>query len=260
MRNSLARSREKLADAFWPGPLTIILPRGSAITPLVSAGRHTVALLPKAPRCRSAASAFGGPIAAPSANRSGFTSPTTAAHVMAELAGRIPLILDGGSCDIGLESTVLDISGDTPTVLRPGAVTLEMLRATIGDVHSHEAVLQPADLALSPGQHSRHYAPHTPAFRFTRDQWPVVEKWAQTQGPVVLLSHDDSVLIGVPSETIRMPSLAADYAQAFYSALREADQKNAAVILLLMPEKTDGLWVAVADRVRLRHRTIRPAC
>lgn len=242
---------EKLSDAFWPGPLTMILARGASITPLVSAGRETVALrCPRHPAALELLRAFGGPIAAPSANRSGFTSPTSAAHVLAELAGRIPLILDGGSSEIGLESTVVDISGDLPTVLRPGAVTLEMLRAAVGEVRVVDSTLQVTDVAESPGQHSRHYAPRTPAYRFTVAEWPQVKMWADLHAPVALLCHDDSIHLAAPSETMCMSADAGRYAQTFYAALREADGKNLAAILVQMPKDHGGLWAAIVDRIR----------
>ncbi len=222
---------------------------------MVSAGRLTVAVrCPRHPVAQALLRAFDGPIAAPSANRSGFTSPTTAGHVLAELAGRIPLIVDGGACEIGLESTVIDVTGDVPTILRPGAITVEMLREVIGEVRDVQAtVVDVMESAASPGMHSRHYAPRTPAFRFERQEWPMVEKWVAAGGGggrVGLLSCVESIFLAAPAETIRMPWNAGEYAQAMYAALREMDQKKPAVILVLMPESTEGLWVAIADRLR----------
>ncbi len=243
---------ERLAKHFWPGPLTMILPRGQKLSAAVSAGRHTVAVrCPKHPVAEALLRAFGGPIAAPSANRSGFTSPTAASHVMAELAGRVPLILDGGPCRIGLESTVIDISsGDVPTVLRPGAVTLEMLREAIGDVQLSIRTVDNNEAAASPGMQDRHYAPRTPACRFNKSQWPAALAWAQQHQPVGLISCDDAVLLAAPHETVRMPEDEFEYARALYGALRELDEKGLKAILVLMPEKNEGVWVAVADRLR----------
>lgn len=242
---------EKLAKCFWPGPLTMILPRGERLSPLVSAGRPTVAIrCPKHAVAEALLRAFGGPIAAPSANRSGFTSPTSASHVMAELAGRVPLILDGGTCEVGLESTVVDISGDVPTILRPGAVTLEMLREAIGDVQMAVRTVNPEESAVSPGLQDRHYAPRTAAYRFGRGQWWRAAAWVQQHGAVGLLSHVKEVRLAAPHETVLMPGDEGAYARCLYGALRELDEKRLGAILVLMPEQRDGVWAAVADRLR----------
>lgn len=158
--NNLADS---LAAAFWPGPLTLLLPKKPLVPDLVTAGLSTVAIrLPSHPAARALLEACGFPIAAPSANRSGRPSPTTAMHVFEDLNGRIPLILDGGSCEVGLESTVLDISGETPVILRPGAVTAEQVAMVTGSCDVAPSVmrpLKPGESAPSPGMRHRHYAP-----------------------------------------------------------------------------------------------------
>ncbi|MER3421280.1 MAG: threonylcarbamoyl-AMP synthase, partial [Chloroflexota bacterium] len=124
---------------FWPGPLSVILPRAEAIPPIVTAGRPTVAVrVPAHPVALALIREAGVPIAAPSANRFMHTSPTTAQHVWDDLAGAIDLILDGGPTPVGVESTVLDLTGEVPTVLRPGAVTVEQLRAVLGEVRVSE--------------------------------------------------------------------------------------------------------------------------
>lgn len=153
----------KLMDAFWPGPLTLILPRREAVPDAVTAGLDTVAVrMPSHPVAARLLQTCGLPIAAPSANRSGRPSPTTARHVLDDMDGRIPLILDGGDCDVGLESTVVDMAHDTPCILRPGGVTQAMLEAVIGPVTVAGSVLrplQPGEAALSPGMRYKHYAP-----------------------------------------------------------------------------------------------------
>ncbi len=152
-----------LMDAFWPGPLTLIFEKSGRVPEAVSAGLATVAVrMPSHPVALSLIRAAGMPIAAPSANRSGRPSPTAARHVLEDLGGRIPLILDGGVCGVGVESTVLDLTGEVPTVLRPGGVTVEMLRQYLPDVAIDPAVLAPlaqGAAALSPGMRHRHYAP-----------------------------------------------------------------------------------------------------
>jgi L-threonylcarbamoyladenylate synthase len=155
------RARD-LAQSFWPGPLTLVLRRrdGCGVSRLASAGLDTVAIrVPAHPVAQALLRETGRPLAAPSANRSGRVSPTEAAHVASELGDQVALILDGGRCEVGVESTVLDLSGKTPTLLRPGGVTLEALEAALGPV------LQAADdpdAPRSPGQLASHYAPRLP--------------------------------------------------------------------------------------------------
>ena len=152
-----------LMRAFWPGPMTLIFPKSPRVPREVTAGLDTVAVrMPSHPVARALIRAAQTPIAAPSANRSGRPSPTTAAHVLEDMEGRIPLILDGGPCEVGLESTVVDVTGARPRILRPGGVTLEMLEGIVGDVDVDEGVLhqlQAGSQALSPGMKYKHYAP-----------------------------------------------------------------------------------------------------
>ena len=153
----------KLMRAFWPGPMTLIFPKSPRVPREVTAGLDTVAVrMPSHPVARALISAAQTPIAAPSANRSGRPSPTTAAHVLEDMEGRIPLILDGGPCEVGLESTVVDVTGARPRILRPGGVTLEMLEGVVGEVDVDEGVLhqlQAGSQARSPGMKYKHYAP-----------------------------------------------------------------------------------------------------
>ncbi|MGH7044730.1 MAG: L-threonylcarbamoyladenylate synthase [Acetobacteraceae bacterium] len=157
-----------LAAAFWPGPLTLVLPRrpDSLVAPLTGAGLDTLAVrVPAPPTARALLAAVGRPVAAPSANRSGQVSPTTATHVLEGLGGRIAAVLDSGPCAIGVESTVLDLSGERPRLLRPGGVPLEALMAHIGPLLSGIAIgAPPADGAAprAPGQLASHYATTLP--------------------------------------------------------------------------------------------------
>ena len=153
-----------LMDAFWPGPLTMLFPRKSAVPDVVTAGLPTVAVrMPSHPVAAELLRVCRLPVAAPSANRSGRPSPTTAAHVREDMDGIIPLILDGGSCDVGVESTVLDICHGQPRILRPGGVTREMLESVLGQpVALADSILRPlkeGEKALSPGMRYQHYAP-----------------------------------------------------------------------------------------------------
>ncbi|MFQ5973043.1 MAG: L-threonylcarbamoyladenylate synthase, partial [Alphaproteobacteria bacterium] len=152
-----------LARRFWPGPLTLVLPRVPAcpVSHLATAGLETIAVrAPAHPVARALMGRAGVPIAAPSANPSGAISPTTAAHVAAVLGDKVALILDGGPCAVGIESTVLDLSGDRPTILRPGGVTHEAIRDAVGPVTITEAPARHA--RKSPGMLTSHYAPRLP--------------------------------------------------------------------------------------------------
>ncbi len=153
-----------LMDAFWPGPLTILFPRKPVIPDVVTAGLSTVAVrMPSHPVALSLLKTSGLPVAAPSANRSGRPSPTTAMHVLEDMKGIIPMILDGGACEIGLESTVLDLSNEKPVILRPGGITKSMLEEVLQEevllAGSILRPLQPDEKALSPGMRYKHYAP-----------------------------------------------------------------------------------------------------
>ena len=150
-----------LIDAFWPGPLTLILPKSNRVPDAVTAGLNTVAVrMPDHPVARELIRRAKTPIAAPSANQSGKPSPTCAEHVYDDMNGRIPIILDAGPCAVGIESTVLDVSGDVPRILRPGAVTREMVAAIAGDAAAEPITAAvSANRPKSPGMKYRHYAP-----------------------------------------------------------------------------------------------------
>jgi L-threonylcarbamoyladenylate synthase len=230
-----------LADAFWPGPLTLVLPKTDSIVSEATAGRSTVGLrAPNHPLALELLSAFDGPIAAPSANRSNHLSPTTAAHVRQELGDAVDLILDGGPCQVGIESTVLDLSTAHPMILRPGNITREQIEQLIGPVSIFEGSIDSAIAAASPGQQERHYAPLTPAFRF--------------DGPPPSDRRAGFVLIGTtlrhtsPTQ-IEMPGNPQAYARHFYAVLRKLDQLRLSAIYIQMPPDHPD-WTAVRDRIR----------
>ncbi len=168
-----------LADAFWPGPLTMILPKSDAVPPETTGGLSTVAVrMPSHPAALALIRESGGFLAAPSANASGRPSPTRAEHVLEDLDGRIPLILDGGPVGIGIESTIVDLTGETPQILRPGYITEEMLAAVIGDVEDDPA-LTAADDSVSPkapGMKYRHYAPKAELVLVDGEQNNVIDR------------------------------------------------------------------------------------
>lgn len=189
---------EKLMDAFWPGPLTLLLKRTTAVPDCVTARLPTVAVrMPSHPVASALLKACDLPIAAPSANLSGKPSPTTAAHVYGDMNGRIPLVIDGGSCDVGLESTVLDISGERPCILRPGGITAEMLENVIGPVDIAGSVLRPlkdGEKALSPGMRYRHYSPDGQVTLITGHEDDVVKALAMLYRQAKADGHKACVL------------------------------------------------------------------
>src|SRR5713101_4350 len=174
LTSSIPGRAKLLARAFWPGPLTLILPRSPLVPKLVTAGLETVAVrMPRHPVALALIRAAGSPIAAPSANRFMHVSPTTAQHALADLRGRVPLILDGGPCEVGVESTVLDLCSTVPTILRPGGVSLEALRTVLPEVQlsaRHNVVRENAQTEAvaqkAPGQLFTHYAPSVPLILF----------------------------------------------------------------------------------------------
>lgn len=235
----------RLAETLWPGPLTLVLPRrpGSRLSLLVSAGLDTVAVrVPAHPTARRLLRAADVPIAAPSANRSGTVSPTTAQHVLESLGGRIPLILAGGRCAVGLESTVLDLSGETPLLLRPGAVTREEIAALIGPVSL------PVDLPegdggtgarKSPGQLRSHYAPSVPVRLNARLAEP--GEALLTFGPDLRKGE----LVLNLSEKGDLTEAAAN----LFAMLRALDRPGVRAIAVV-PIPEHGLGVAINDRLR----------
>src|SRR5438552_689228 len=172
LTTTIPTEAKRLAHEFWPGPLTLILPRGPRVPHMVTAGLETVAIrMPRHPVALALISALASPIAAPSANRFMHISPTTAQHAFVDLNGRVPLIIDAGPCEIGVESTVLDLCSETPRILRPGGVSLEALRTILPEVQppvQRKAVVEDEDLLAkkAPGQLLTHYAPTIPLLLF----------------------------------------------------------------------------------------------
>ncbi len=232
----------RLMEAFWPGPLTLVLPKRAVVPDAATAGGPTVALrMPDHPLALELIRAFGGPLAAPSANRSEHVSPTTAAHVRTDLGDRIDLILDGGPCRAGLESTVVDLGGPVPRLLRPGPLTPDQLAAVLGT----PLAVGPAGpgVARSPGQARRHYAPGVPLIlRHARDPLP-------SQGPLGWLS------LGPPSQRpsqvaahLALPTDPEGYGRALYAALRELESLEVRALVVDLPPETPP-WRAVHDRL-----------
>ena len=232
----------KLAARFWPGPLTLILKRSTLAKDFVTGGQDTVGLrVPSHPVARELLNAFGGAIAAPSANRFGLVSPTTAAHVRDDLGSDVDFVLEGGASEVGIESTILDLSGPSPVLLRPGHVSREQLREVLGVEILEKAVASPRH----PGGMERHYSPRTPAqlvFSYELDK-----TIAQAKGQVAVLAFSR------PDERVdywlRMPREPKAYAQRLYAALRELDTADCERILIEAPPESPE-WSAVRDRLK----------
>lgn len=227
---------ERLAAAHWPGPLTMVLKRapGCPIAWLASAGLETVALrVPGSAAARALLAEVGRPVAAPSANRSGRVSPTTAAHVAEELGDRVALILDGGPCMVGLESTVVDLSGARPRLLRPGAVTAEQLQALLGPVERAEA----GDAITAPGMLASHYAPRAAVRLDATDRLPG-EAFLDFGGTRADADLDLSTA-GDPVEA----------AARLFAALRALDRPGVTAIAVA-PVPAAGLGAAINDRLQ----------
>jgi L-threonylcarbamoyladenylate synthase len=238
----LSEASRTLADAFWPGPLTLVLKRrgDAGISDLVSAGLDTLAVrVPAHPVAQALLAAAGRPLAAPSANRSGRVSPTRAEHVAEDLGGRVGMILDGGATAHGLESTVLDASGDAVALLRPGAVPREAIEAVLGRPLADVPASDDAH-PTSPGQLASHYAPNAALRLDARDVRP---------GEALLAFGSD-----VPGATGVSINLSAtgdliEAAAGLFAALRDLDRTGAATIAV-MPIPDHGLGEAINDRLR----------
>ena len=255
-----------LASRFWPGPLTLVLPRSPRVPDEVTAGLDTVAIrVPAHPVARALLDVAGIPVAAPSANLFSRPSPTRAAHVLDDLDGRIDMILDAGPTTVGVESTVLDLSGAVPTVLRPGAVTLEMLRAILPTVLSlHGQTGDASSAQLSPGMLARHYAPRTPMTLYMGE--PDAQRRAMVSQArasvrmglrVGILAADDTAngfdrheLDGTALVLGSLGDGDAAIAARLYDALRQLDAAHLDIILACDAGSADGLGRAIHDRLR----------
>ena len=240
-----------LGREFWPGPLTLVLKRAARARDVVTGGQDTVGLrAPAHPWARAVLHAFGGALAAPSANSFGRVSPTTAQHVIDDLGikprGKIDLILDGGACPVGIESTIVDVSGAEPTLLRPGSITREQLQRAL----RREVTDAGANAPRASGRLERHYSPHTPLSVMPPDELaaklakPGNERLA-VLAPLTLLENcraDIALAIAAASDP-------GDYARLLYSALHRLDASGADRMLVAAPP--DGpQWDAVRDRLR----------
>jgi L-threonylcarbamoyladenylate synthase len=247
---------DKLAGAFWPGPLTLVLPRSPRIPDIVAAGGPTVGVRwPSHPFIQAVIRACGFPLAAPSANPAGQVSPTNAGHVRKAFDGRIPLIVDGGPSQVGLESTVLDLAAARPRLLRPGMIHAESLRAVMGEAEWLDAPGESAGAGSalrSPGMLPRHYSPKAKL---------VVLSWRNRAGlssqlqaldfplkEICVIAHSPIPLSGDFCRVAALPRDAEAFARALYAELHQCDESGAALIVVEAPPPGEA-WRAIADRL-----------
>ena len=251
----------RLMDAFWPGPLTIILPRKDAVPNAVTANLDTVAVrMPAHPVALALLKACNLPVAAPSANRSGKPSPTSARHVFDDMDGRIPLIIDGGESDVGLESTVISLAGEKPCILRPGGVTKAMLEEVLGPVDLAGSILRPlekGEKALSPGMMYKHYSPDGQVTLIEGEESAVVDALrrlyahAESEGHracVMCFTEHVAALADCHPHDIGSKDDPAEVAHRLFATLRGLDDEKMDVIFseVVPPE---GVGLAVMNRL-----------
>ncbi|HEY5899374.1 MAG TPA: L-threonylcarbamoyladenylate synthase [Burkholderiales bacterium] len=231
-----------LARRFWPGPLTLILKRSTQAKDFVTGGQDTVGVrVPSHPVAHALLATFAGAIAAPSANRFGHVSPTTAAHVRADLGGDVDLVLEGGESEVGIESTIVDVAGPSPTLLRPGRISRQELEAALGTSVAEKSAESPRHS----GGLERHYAPRTPARLVATHE--LDREIARLREKVAVLAFSR------PDERVdfwlRMPRDPHAYAHKLYAALRELDSAGCEAILIEAPPEAPE-WAAVRDRLQ----------
>ena len=242
-------------DKFMPGPITVILKKKPSVPDTVTAGLQTVAIrFPSNETAQRLIKAAGVPIAAPSANLSGKPSPTTAAHVIADMTGRIDAIIDGGACDVGVESTIVDFTGDKPEILRPGGVTYDDLKAVGLDIIINKNILKSIganEVPKSPGMKYKHYAPNAEVTVVEGEKDAVQKKIKEllkgvdgkTAGVLAMYGaeYDDAVILTAGESN-------KEYAKNLFSALREFDNLGVEIVFAEFCEK-DGYGLAVNNRL-----------
>lgn len=236
----------QLAQVFWPGPLTLILKKAPHVSALISGGQDTIGIrIPRHPLALELLKTFNGAVAAPSANRFGRISPTTALAVQEELGDAVDMILDGGQCEVGVESTIVDMTSDTPRILRPG-----MISAADIEVVLHQALsAEKNNIPRVSGSLESHYAPRTPLRVLTKEK--IIALLAANKAFVAVLAREL-----IPADYfVKMPETPTAYAHDLYAVLREVDKKNVTEILVeTLPD--DKAWDAIRDRLQ---RASRPA-
>ncbi|HTK09556.1 MAG TPA: L-threonylcarbamoyladenylate synthase [Ktedonobacteraceae bacterium] len=263
---SISETARLLAQTFWPGPLTLILPASARVSSRVTAHLPTVAVrMPRHPVAHALIQATGSPIAAPSANRFMHVSPTTAQHVWQDLAGRVPLILDAGPCTVGVESTILDLSKPVPTILRPGGISLEALRTLLPEVQAPQPRTkqntggEEEKTITAPGQMLVHYAPAVPTYLYEGEQEnirtallaEVQQRTKQGERVGLLLAQEDSAFFAESSAHIASLGSLHDpdqLATNLFAGLRTLEEAGVQVILCRSFAE-QGLGLAIRDRL-----------
>ncbi|MDT8438710.1 MAG: L-threonylcarbamoyladenylate synthase [Wenzhouxiangellaceae bacterium] len=239
----------RLIAQFWPGPLTLVLPRAATVSDRITGGQDTVAVrVPNHPVARALLRRFGGALVAPSANRFGRISPTRAEHVESEFGDEVAAVIDGGACPVGVESTIVDLSGDKPRILRPGMVRSDAIAAEL-----EQPLCQPGDNEgpRAPGRLASHYAPEVPLEAVAADRLHqrLAELLAAGQRVVVLARFErDRSAADTALSWIRMPRQPVQHARALYAQLRHADALHPDRILVEQVPAGEG-WDAVRDRL-----------
>jgi L-threonylcarbamoyladenylate synthase len=244
----IPEAARQLARAAWPGPLTIILRRGPRVAAAVTGGADTVGIrVPAHPVAQALLRGFGGGIAAPSANRFGAVSPTTADHVAADLGAAIDYLLDGGPCEVGVESTIVDLSRGRPVLLRPGGLARERIEPITGPLEAPDAAAPAA-----PGTLASHYAPRAEVIAVAPGEVPAIVAAAIATGARVAVLAPGSAFTAWPAlaaRAYRLPEDVAGMARQLYAALRDLDATGVDVVVAALPP-TAGLGEAVGDRLQ----------
>ena len=234
-----------LYDAFCPGPLTMILKKLPVVPDETTGGRDTVALrFPSHPVARELIALAGVPVAAPSANVSKHVSPTSAWHVYNDLNGKIPLILEGGDSDVGIESTIVDLTGEEPTVLRPGAITAEQIKAVLGSADYYHGEIKEA---LAPGMKYKHYSPKVPCYLTKRENLAKAYQSLKEQGLNPVLIATEQAASGLNCPLLSLGETAKEAQHRIYGALRDSEKYDAAIIEDLSDKKE---FFAAMDRIK----------
>lgn len=256
--SSLSPMAKKLMDAFWPGPMTLILPKSELVPDVVTAGLDTVAVrFPSHPVARTLIHLAGCPVAAPSANKSGKPSPTNAPDVLTDMDGVIDGIVDGGPCDIGVESTIIDTTGEVPTILRPGGITREMIAEVMGEAVLDPGLVKADETPRAPGMKYKHYAPKAPM---------ILIEGPEASGAVIrtaIMAEANELKVGVlalEKTVAHLPKTAniiahsagkslEEMAENLFTELREFDKEDVELIIGEgVPE--DQLGLAIMNRMR----------
>ena len=245
----------KLADAFWPGPLTMVMPKGPEVSPVTCAGLDTVGVrMPSHPVVQAVIRASGVAFAAPSANLSGKPSPTNAADTLTDMDGRLPLILDGGESAVGVESTVVAVTGEHPMILRPGYVTREQMEQVLGEpvLISHAILekLNDGEVARSPGMKYKHYAPKAEV-TIVKGSFSAYTEYVRQHtapGEWALCFDGEEAALPVPCVSYGRENDGASEAHRLFTALRELDKNGARVVYARCP-RSDGVSMAVYNRL-----------